>query len=61
MAECVRLQAEEALEQERDEIEQGGPARLEDARTGTPCWDCPPCSDEWHAALTGLLGDDEGD
>ena len=62
VAECVRLQAEEALEQERDEREQWEAQHgWKYCPHGDKFWDCPHCSDEWHAGFEIASGDDEED
>ena len=62
VAECVRLQAEEALEQERDEREQWEAQHgWKYCPHGDKFWDCPHCSDEWHAGFENASGDDEED
>ena len=62
VAECVRLQAEEALEQERDEREQWEAQHgWKYCPHGDKFWDCPHCSDEWHAGFENASGDEGED
>ncbi len=52
----------EALEQERDEREQWEAQHgWKYCPHGDKFWDCPHCSDEWHAGFENASGDDEED